>query len=293
MDTLANLNFISVNKKKSSKKVKTFPFYRDDTENVKIDKAVTTKGGTSTNEALGINGVIDTRIGQDYSSNCDMVSGIISLNSSEEGRQIIRDAIIANDDGTVTVNFAGIDVSYTFTADYIKAHDPDNGQEKFYTHGDNDALVLELAVAELRTDIGNGNVKVPQRYSDHKSSGGDKLYGADSDDLIYFLTGKERTDNEIVVSDKKRLEEMLTNAAASPSVITFGLYATGGTKSCKLDGGGTFSISNTQHALAITSIDVANKKVTFVNPWNSNKTYTATWDDFFAMDITQLKYTKL
>lgn len=67
-------------------------------------------------------------------------------------------SITSNPDGSVTVNFKGVGVSYTISLDEIKKHDTDNIKNDAYSNGDNDMLVLELAVEKLKKDIESGKV---------------------------------------------------------------------------------------------------------------------------------------
>ncbi len=63
------------------------------------------------------------------------------LKFSEPGKQIIKDSIENNGDGTYTVNFKGVDKSYTFTSE-----DLDKARESnIYSLGDDDVLLMEVA----------------------------------------------------------------------------------------------------------------------------------------------------
>jgi len=241
---------------------------------------------------MGINGTIDNPVYQGKSGDCGLVSAILALNATSAGKQAIRNAITVNSptdeypNGSVTVSFKGAGVSYTFSAEEIQEHDPDNGKEKYYSRGDNDALILELATEKLRLDIKSGKVKVPQRYSSVRTHGNDNLYAVNPADFVYFLTGKERTANKLNfdLSDLSYndISQILTNASSSRSVVSF--TAMGDKRNtvlgCNIPSG---------HAYAITNIDTSKKTVSFINPWNSTKTYTMTWDEFTKIGITQLQ----
>lgn len=104
---------------------------------------------SAVNENLEINGKIDAPVIQGGVGDCWLLSGINALNSTEKGKQIIRNAIIPNDDGTVTINFAGVGKKITLTPEEIKEHDTDLNFLDNYSNGDNDALVLEMAMQKL------------------------------------------------------------------------------------------------------------------------------------------------
>jgi len=58
-----------------------------------------------------IDGEIGT-FGQGGTGDCWLLAGLISLNSSQYGRQLIKDSLNVNNDGSVTVTFKGIGKSY-------------------------------------------------------------------------------------------------------------------------------------------------------------------------------------
>ena len=104
---------------------------------------------TAVNDELNINGKIDEPVIQGNIGDCWLLSGINALNASEKGREIIRNAIIPNKNGTVTINFAGVSKKITITAEEIKKHDTDTNFHDNYSNGDNDALVLEIGMKKL------------------------------------------------------------------------------------------------------------------------------------------------
>ena len=248
-------------------------------------------------EKLKINGKIDETVYQSgFSGDCGLVSTILALNSSQAGKNAIKKAITVNGpskeypNGSVTVNFSGINQSYTISTEDIIAHDTDKNTKDAYSNGDNDALILEMAMERLRLDIKSGEVTVPQKHSRVKISGKDNLHGVTQDDFLYFLTGKEKSGNAITLSSKglsyKKIEQTLTEAAQKQSVTTFILL---GDKTDTIVGVNVPA----GHAFAITNIDTINKKVTFVNPWISSKEYTISWEEFANIGVSQLQYAYL
>jgi hypothetical protein len=109
------------------------------------------------------------------------------LSETEQGKKIIKDAIVKNDDGSVTVNFKGANKSYTFTKDDLKAANDKyitkfdskgsvTGYIKKYARADGDALVLELAFAKLKQEKDIKDIKT-------------KLVGSASNQICYLLSG--------------------------------------------------------------------------------------------------------
>lgn len=104
---------------------------------------VTQDAGTKEIEnPSGVNGEIDEPVSQGGTGDCWILTGVLSLASTEVGKQIIKSSITANSDGSVTVTFKGIGVSYTISIEEIKKHDTDNIKGDAYSNGDNDMLVM-------------------------------------------------------------------------------------------------------------------------------------------------------
>ena len=142
-----------------------------------------------------VNGEIDEYVGQGGTGDCWLLTGVLALNSTEVGKNIIKSSITANADGSVTVNFKGVGVSYTISLDEIKKHDTDDIKGDAYSNGDNDMLVLELAVEKLKNDIASGKVKldvIEDSYEGYNGESGE-IEGGFPQQLLYFLTGEEST----------------------------------------------------------------------------------------------------
>lgn len=166
-----------------------------------------------------VNGQIDEGVYQGGTGDCWLLSAILALNATEEGQQVIRDSLQVNSDGSVAVTFKGIKtadgepVQYTISADEIKAHDTDYNSNDMYSNGDNDMLVMELAVEKLEKDIYlqsqrqmnsiGKEILLPNEsfikdtkpgmedVVDENGNVVDKTYiqGGASERLLYFLTG--------------------------------------------------------------------------------------------------------
>lgn len=91
-----------------------------------------------------------------YMGDCWFLSAIVAVNDTSEGKQIIKDSITDNEDGTYSVTFAG-DPSETFT---ITQDDLDN----INSSGDIDVAILEEAARQYYEknedrDIGEGGME--------------------------------------------------------------------------------------------------------------------------------------
>lgn len=234
-----------------------------------------------------VNGQIDRQVIQGDTGDCWLLTALTSMSSTEEGRKIISDSITVNDNNTVTVTFKGVGVSYTLTADEIAKYDTDNNTSDSYSNGDNDALVMELAVEKLWKDINAGKVFLNTynediTYTDRSIDGG----GLPTQ-LVYYLTGIESTEyynDDLADLSKNTIYKVLQNALESGNTaVNFGIYYN--EHSAKLIDGSIYSldVEDGGHALAITNI--TSDTVTFVNPWDSSEEYTMTWSEFASLGI--------
>ena len=255
-----------------------------------------------------VNGEIDEYVGQGGTGDCWLLTGVLALNSTEVGKNIIKSSITANADGSVTVNFKGVGVSYTISLDEIKKHDTDDIKGDAYSNGDNDMLVLELAVEKLKNDIASGKVKldvIEDSYEGYNGESGE-IEGGFPQQLLYFLTGEESTtatakyirapqtpnDPAQTFIPESYINKIFNEALENGNTaITFGLYD--GTHSAKLTNGKdyTLPLGRGGHALAITNL--TKDTVTFVNPWDSTKEYTMSWSEFAKLGIGMIATTDL
>ena len=271
-----------------------------------IDEEPEVPSGSETEDTgntSGVNGVIDEPVSQGGTGDCWIITGVLSLAANETGKAIIQQSITANPDGSVTVNFQGVGVSYTISADEIREHDTDNNLYDAYSNGDNDMLVLELAVEKLVKDIHSGKVKLNIPEDSYEGYTDGSIEGGFSSQLIYFLTGKTsdnylsekpRTDRngpQINFTEQDIYTIFQDALEKGNTALTFGIYD--GTHSAQLTNGETYQISlgNGGHALAITNL--TETTVTFVNPWDSTIEYTMTWEEFAKLGIGMLTVTDL
>lgn len=273
----------------------------------KAVEPVATEDDNTTNPS-GVNGEIDEYVGQGGTGDCWLLTGVLALNSTEVGKNIIKSSITANADGSVTVNFKGVGVSYTIALDEIKKHDTDDNKNDAYSNGDNDMLVLELAVEKLKNDIASGKVKldvIEDSYEGYNGESGE-IEGGFPQQLLYFLTGEESTtatakyirapqtpnDPAQTFIPESYINKIFNEALENGNTaITFGLYD--GTHSAKLTNGKDYKLplGRGGHALAITNL--TKDTVTFVNPWDSTKEYTMSWSEFAKLGIGMIATTDL
>lgn len=159
-------------------------------------------------KSLNINNKIDERVQQKGTGDCYMLTTLNALNCTPEGQDIISNLVTHNEKlHTYTVNFPGVDVSYTFSASSI-ARAENKTYEKvsadgvrgvgnsWYSEGDDDVLLLEMAFERFREDVKDGRydnkdwpdfVYSSSNYNENKSA----LDSGSMAQVYYMMTGEE------------------------------------------------------------------------------------------------------
>lgn len=223
----------------------------------------------------GMNGRIDQAVYQGKTGDCWLLSGILALNASPEGRAIIKNSIIPNKDGSVTVNLMGAGVQYTFSQKEIKQNDPDRNPSKKYSRGDNDMLVLEMAAEKFR-----------------KEHMGRDLSGGYQSEILEMLVPKGEI-NHIYGREltQVKINNLLEDAAKNKNaVLSFDLKTAVKRRNAKT-GRYYYTDGGSAHALAVTKITKTH--VVCSDPHNSNKTQTLTRSQFSRLSPLSLYFINL
>ena len=261
--------------------------------------------------SVNVNGEIDEAVAQGGAQDCWLIAGVLALNNTPNGKQILKNSISVNQDGSVTVKFAGVNAEYTISYEEMKLYDNEASFSTkrivSYSSGDNDLLAIELAVKKLKNDIDNGKVVLDVDAGSYEGNRANTLDGGYAQQLLYFLTGNTSITKTVDIPNnasdstvKTTLSQGLTTSevnaflnaqTGSNSALTFSMYYSD--KSAKCTDGSTFSVKlgDSGHTYAITNVDKNKKTVTFVDPSNSTKSYTMTWDEFAKMGIGMLSST--
>lgn len=141
----------------------------------------------------GVNGEIDESVSQGGTGDCWILTGILSLTATAEGKALIKSSLEIQDNGDVIVNFKGLGYSIRVTAAEIKKHDTDNIKGDAFSNGDNDMLVFELAVEKLFEQ----HPELKETYGYNEEGKGDDKYitqGGFGNDLVEWLSGNKAED---------------------------------------------------------------------------------------------------
>lgn len=208
---------------------------------------------------------------QGYTNDCWLLSGLESFSNSPKARQILKDAVTVNDDGTYTLSFKGINIDVTVTdAELQKARN-----EKDLSSGDDDVLLFEVGIKKAYEQIRDNNLEVLDSLDAHiRDNSEDVLDIGSFRDFVYTFTGEIAdvfwydTDNissimNNIANDVNNGKTLVTGCFIGPDkgekpLIVKDIY---GNKVTLTPGG--------EHLLSIK--EITNDKVVVINPLDSNK----------------------
>lgn len=210
------------------------------------------------NSDNGVNGEIDEAVFQGQSGDCWLISGLISLSYTEEGQELIQNAITQNEDGSYQVTFEGVDKTYTITQDELESADKSSllsglGIVKSkYSTGDDDMLLIELAMEKL---IDEGEIPI------------ETIDGLTGGSAYYFY--QIFTKNEVSYSNGEDVEEI------AGLIDYYSTYQDSCAATIGVETG--FAGLTDDHAYAVKSIN--DSYITLVNPWDTTEDIEVSIED--------------
>lgn len=216
---------------------------------------------------------------------CWLLSGLNSMSYSSKGAEIIKNAITVNNDNSYTVTFSGINEKVNITEDEMT----NARSEKTYSFGDDDVLLVELAVEKILNKMVKGEVATPDKLYSSLNDGGETTlaYGR-SKDLYYLLTGNEgktKYNEQYAYYDKNYdynttlndiydlLENNSDNAFATISFYNPNATPYTSTAVWDVEGNKVVLVNGTDnHSWSIKSVQ--KDTVTITNPFDSSISYT-------------------
>ena len=264
---------------------------------------------TPSQQASDVNGEIDD-FKQGKINDCWLLAGIEALAASKKGVKIIKDSIKANDDGSVTITFKGLGVSYTITSDELQKYDKHVDYSKLkvgdFSIGDNDILAFELATDKLQKDIKSGKVTTGNTDKDMIKGGCHRRKQKDtitdcgySEWIIYYLTGAKsqwyyNPNDEFM--KKNQIINALNHVTEDSAALTFSIGASKNKINCTDKDGNKVEFElniDSGHCLSIKKVDKEAQTVTFVNPWDNSKEYTTSFSEFSKLHIWRIEITDM
>lgn len=178
-------------------------------------------------------GIIES-FSQGKQGDCWLLASLMSINSSQKGKELLKEIIKLEENGNITISLKGANKVYTITEEEINAA----VKKGTYAFGDKDVVAIELAVEKYRTECAE-NTDSRNPYSlDYVGSysPGMMLYGGRTRNALELLTGKKATqiqrandDNLIMIDNKAIIGKMDENTLKKyfdnpNNVITVSLY---------------------------------------------------------------------
>ncbi len=182
--------------------------------------------GKRDTSSLNINSEIDEQVKQSATGDCYLLATLNSLQETESGKEILKEAIVDNGDGSFTVNLKGVNMSYTFTTEDLEAAEVmladgslggsavvGSGNER-YSNGDDDAMLVEMAIEKFREEALNGTIKPKKTWpsyvmstisKENQEKGVSALTSGNMDQILYLLSGIKTTSE----NDKEDISSVL------------------------------------------------------------------------------------
>ncbi len=247
--------------------------YYDSSGNISVEGKDTDRDGVLDSN-ITVNNNCDGKIDTSYqgsTNDCWLLSSVNAMSYTDDGEEILKNAIEVNknDGSTVVHTYFG---DYTISLDELQeAKLADIDGESKYSTGDDDVLVLELAIEKVLNDYEDGKIDLPislsitnsitsilDLFSDNQNS---SIDGGFAGLFNYIMTGESTTTN-ITTWDQNSALSKIEEGNATGACLSSITNRT-------LDGpdGDVYIYGN--HTYAIKSVD--GDVVTLVNPYESDK----------------------
>ncbi len=230
---------------------------------------------------------------------CWLLSAINSLNATPKGREILSNMIEVKDGQTILhfgANGAKTDITVT---DEEVARAREN-ESSHYSSGDDDMIAIEIGVEKYLASV-NYNNNTPS-YVEDKQEGSNQssIDSGNFEKAIYILAGKAGTvfKTNSIIKDGKTLKnvngieeaiKLYTNSNSNGQIMNASIGKGDSATLTDLNSNSEFKIED-GHQYSVKSI--SGDKVTIVNPWDSEKEFTISLDDFKGT-FTQIEYADL
>ena len=227
-------------------------------------------------------GQIDDTL-QGIIGDCWLLSSVNSLSYCKKGKEIIENTLEYKDNGDTNVHFKGFSGTINISAQELR-------QAKLsddYSYGDDDMVILELAVQEVFDEISALNYAIDPNSADSLTSAlnqtmeteknGLQLFSGSSATMLYLLTGKKP---KVDISSKDELKKVLDKfeKTGGKDMATTANFI--GETYVKDINGTKVQLSSVNHTLSIK--EVKNGIITLVNPWDSAETIQISQSEFLA-----------
>lgn len=211
---------------------------------------------------------------QGNTGDCWLLSSVNALSYSDKGKQIIKNALEYDENGT-TVHLKGVGDYYVSNDELQEAEKAKKLNSTLYTNGDDDMLVFELAVEKVRKDIvENGTLDFTKEALEEgriscfltdsvPMARNTMLDGGTADEALYYITGKKPEFEFLDISHKDKMIDDFIKDDNENLVMAANLSSD---REIKDIDGNDIKLSG-PHGYSVKAAD--KNSVTIVNPWDS------------------------
>ena len=222
---------------------------------------------------------------QGKTGDCYLLSTINALSYTENGKEIIKNALDYQDDGSTIVHLV--------TGDVVITQDEINRTKAIsaYSSGDDDMIIFELAIEKTYQDIVAGKIEMPEEFDKMLTQINNDVASGNPAHAFYLLTGQISTNN---ISEDEMYDALnyFEENGGKDFVLTAGIDGFSGDKVKKVkDINGEEVKLPCSHSYAIKN--VSENTVTVVNPWDSSEeivlpkeTFVKTFSTIESVDLS-------
>ena len=236
------------------------------------------------NNADALQSIRSENFGQGDVGDCHLMSTLSSMASNDQDREIIKNMITANGDGTYTVTFPGA------SQEPVTVNKPTEAEQALYARTKVEgtgywAAVVEKAYGEYvsRSVMRRNIMSIPNSdvQQENAGTGAMSILGGDAA-TINLLTGTKSDNKSFSSLTDNQVEALVSKSRANGTPMIMGR---GPGWSELLSDPDPNVTPPGRHYYAIVDYDPATKMVTVMNPWNSGTKYGGK----FQMPISKLK----
>lgn len=234
-----------------------------------------------------INGYIDEDIVQGIVSDCWLITAIENLSYTQKGAELIHNAISQDKNGNISVYLKGPNISYTVTKEEIEKA---NKEYSIYSRGDDDMLVIELAVEKFREDLKDNKIEIDNTLPDYlyytNTDGYNALRLGETRQAYWLMTG---ITDSITATTKEEIDEVLEKYKKNKENALLDVELNKDAKVKDIYGQTTYIYA--AHGYGVK--DISDNTITLICASYNNKEIILPLDTLYNLPIDMLVYAQI
>ena len=234
-----------------------------------------------------INGYIDEDIVQGIVSDCWLITAIENLSYTKKGAELIHNAITQDKNGNINVYLKGPNLSYTVTKEEIEKA---NKEHSIYSRGDDDMLVIELAVEKFREDLKDNKIEIDNTLPDYlyytNTDGYNALRLGETRQAYWLMTG---ITDSTTASTKEEIDEVLERYRNNKENALLDVELNKNAKVKDINGQTTYIYA--AHGYGVK--DISDDTITLICASYNNKEIILPLDTLYNLPIDMLVYAEI